>query len=306
MRRSVCVMFLVLATTTVAAEELTVGMIMSAKRAGADANGLIKMIGDPAYTVVKVSPAELETLRAAGVAPEVIAAIQARMPVPTPAPMRPDDPRLTDVVRLVRSGLSEAIVVKQVETSKQVFDLTVNDLVYLKESGVPDPVIQALLATKSRPVAPVAAPAAGGVVAAPAPAPTVVAPVPVPAAAAAPVVSMPDVVLDDLVLTQPAFLKKSRPGRISLKGDEFSWTDGVDAKESFHFKLATVERVWLTCQASGTDKTCYQINIQITKGARYCFQDLKREPGSNESVHKLEEQVRARFPNVPLGNPELN
>ena len=86
MRRGVVVLVLVLAAVTVTAEELTVGMILSAQRAGADANGLVRLINDPAYTTIKISQTDLEALKAAGVPQEAIAALQARMPAPTPAP----------------------------------------------------------------------------------------------------------------------------------------------------------------------------------------------------------------------------
>jgi hypothetical protein len=297
MRRFIVTVILLLAGFAVTAEELTVGMILSAKRAGADANGLIKMINDPAYTVVKVSPAEVESLRAAGVAQEVLATLQARMPVPTPAPAQPDDPRLVDIVRLVRSGLSEDIIVEQIHTSKQVHDLSVNDLLYLKESSVPDAVIKALLATKGKPVAPVAAPV---------PAPAVVAAVPLPAAVAPAAAPVEDVVLENMLLVQTTYLKKNRPGRVSLKGGEVSWVDGVDAKESFSFKLAGVEKIWSTCHARGSDQICYQLNIQIAQGTCYRSQPLDRTTGSSESLHKLEQQIKARAPNAPFGPPELD
>ena len=292
MRRGVVVLFVVLLAATITAEELTVGMILSAKRAGADASGLVQMINDPAYTALKVTPADLETLKAAGVPAEAIAALQARMPVPTaaPAPARPDDARLTDVVRLVKSGLSETLIIDQIKSTSQSFDLSVNDLVYLKENAVSEPVIKELLASKAK--------ATGGTVA----------PVAATGAAATAAMAPPatEVTIENLVLVKPTFLKKNRPGRLLLKGDEVSWVDGVDPKESFTFKLSGVEKVWFTCQARGSDNFCFQLNIKIVKGARYRFQDLNRETGSNESVQKLEAQIRARFPNMPFGPPEVD
>jgi hypothetical protein len=292
MRRGALVLILVLVAAAVTAEELTVGMILSAHRAGADANGLVKMINDPAYTSLKVTPADLETLKAAGVPPEAIAALQARMPIPTPAPppSKPDDPRLIDIARLVKSGLSESLIVDQIKSNSQSFDLTVNDLVYLKENGVSEPIIKELLATKAKATAPAVAPvtAAGA------------------ANAAAATAQGKEVTLESLVLVKPTFLKKNRPGRLVLKGDDVAWVDGSDPRENFSFKLSGIEKVWFSCQARGTDNFCFQINIQIVKGARYRFQDLNRETGSNEAVQKLEEQIKSRSPNTPFGPPEVD
>lgn len=284
MRRLLVALVLLTATMAVA-EELTVGMILSAHRAGADAAGLVKLINDPVYTTMKVSAADLDTLKAGGVPSEAIAALQARMPVPTPAPApsKPDDPRLGDIVRLVKSGLSEAVIMDQIKGSSQPYELSVNDLVYLKENGVSEPVIKELLATKGKAgAAQVAvAPVGGG----------------------APL-DLKEVSVENVVLVKPTFLKKNRPGRIVMTKDSVQWIDGNDPVENVTFAAGGVEKVWLTCQARATQSFCYQINVQIVKGARYRFQDRNRETGSNEGVLKIEQLIKSRYPNAPFGPPE--
>jgi hypothetical protein len=285
MRRLLVALVLLTATMAVA-EELTVGMILSAHRAGADAAGLVKLINDPVYTTMKVSAADLDTLKAGGIPSEAIAALQARMPVPTPAPApsKPDDPRLGDIVRLVKSGLSEAVIMDQIKGSSQPYELSVNDLVYLKENGVSEPVIKELLATKGKAgTAPVAvAPTGGG-----APA------------------DLKEVSVEGVVLVKPTFLKKNRPGRIVMLKDSIQWIDGNDPVENVTFNASGIEKVWLSCQARTTENFCYQINIQIVKGARYRFQDRNRETGSNEGVLKLEQLIKSRYPTAPFGPQDV-
>ncbi len=289
MKRIVLVMFVLLAATALMAEDLTVGMVLSAHRAGADANGLVKMINDPVYTVIKITPADIETLKAAGVPQEAIAALEARMSAPAPAVANPDDRRLFDIVRLAKSGLSETLIVDTIKASNETYDLSANDLVYLKENGVNDVIIEALLTTKSKAVTPTA--------------------MGVPAAAAVAVPAdqnMEDVVVEDLVLAQQGFLKKDRKGRIVVKPDEIDWIDSRKPDENFSFQPAGIEKVWLTSRVNGTTYFPYQVNIQISKGARYRFQDLNKETGSNGAVQKLFDVIKARFPNILVGEPEIN
>lgn len=288
MKRIVLVMFVLLTATAVMAEDLTVGMVLSAHRAGADANGLVKMINDPIYTVIKITPADIETLKAAGVPQEAIIALQARMPAPTPAMAGPDDKHLVDIVRLAKSGLSEALIVDTIKTSNETYDLSANDLVYLKENGVNDVIIEALLATKSRAVTPAAAGA------------------PAAAAMAVPAAQNMEDVVEDLVLARQGPLKKDRKGRIVVKPDEIDWIDSGKADENFSFKPAGIEKVWLTSRVNGSTFFPYQVNIKIAKGARYRFQDLNKETGSNGAVQKLFDVIKARFPSILIGEPEIN
>ena len=142
---------------------------------------------------------DLVTLRDAGVSEKVITAVWARVPAPapTPLPLVPDDARLVDLVRLIKSGISESIVAEQVRQAGQPYDLSVNDLIYLKQNGVMETTIGALMATRAG---------------APAPEP--------PAASLAPE-ALP---FDDLIM-KTSLMKKNRPGRLVLHGDSLAWTD---------------------------------------------------------------------------------
>ena len=81
--------------------------------------------------------------------------------------------------------------------------------------------------------------------------------------------------------------------------------DGVDPRENFTFQLNGLEKVWLTCQARTPENFCYQANFQIVKGARYRFQDVSRDAGSNAAVLKLKDALRTYYPDLPYGPPEV-
>lgn len=269
---------LVLAMAAAGAEELTVNSILIAHRAGATADGIIGVVTNPANGIT-VTAGDLAALRAAGVPATVIAAIEARIaaPTPPPIPLQPDDPRLVDLVRLIQSGISESIIAEQVRTSDPAFNLSVTDLLYLKQNGVLESIIGALMAARAGAPAVAEAPAAH--------------------------VALEALSFDDLIL-KTTFMKKNRPGRLVMQGDSLAWTDGDDPERNFEFKTTGLEKVWFTCQARTPESFCYQINFQIVKGARYRFQDRNRESGSNAAVLKVMDGLRTRFPMVAYASPE--
>ena len=270
---------LVLAGAPAHAEVLTVTSIVTAQKAGAPNDGIVAMVNDPANTV-GMSAGDLVTLRDAGVSEVVIAAVWARVPAPTaaPEPAVPDDARLVDLVRLIKSGISESIVAEQVRQAERPYDLTVNDLIYLKQNGVVESTITALMATRT------GAPAVPQV--------------------SAGRLAPESLTFDDLVMKTSA-MKKNRPGRLVMQGDSLAWTDGNDPEHNFAFKTSGLAKVWFTCQARTPENFCYQINFQIVKGARYKFQDFNRESGSNAAVLRVMDALRTYFPQVAYGAPEI-
>jgi hypothetical protein len=271
---------LTLATATAGAEEVTVNSILIAHRAGATAGGIIAVVSNPANTIA-MTAGDLVTLRAAGVPETVITAIDARVVAlpPQPITLQPDDPRLVDLVRLVKSGMSESIIAEQVRQSDPAFNLSVADLLYLKQNGVLESIIGALMATRT------ATQAAPGI-------------------AAAAMAGPQELVFDDLVLVKSMSLTKNRSGRLVMRGDLLAWVDGGDPKKNFEFQIPGLEKVWFTCQARTPENFCYQINLQIVKGARYRFRDVNQESGSNASVIKVMDALRKYFPQIAFGPPD--
>jgi hypothetical protein len=267
---------LALSAVPASAEVLTVNSILTAQNAGAPTDGIIAMVNDPTNSV-DMSAGDLVTLRDAGVPENVIAAVWARVPAPapTPVPIEPDDARLVDLVRLIKSGISESIVAEQVRQAGQPYNLSVNDLIYLKQSGVTETTIGALMAMRAAARAP-ESPAVG--------------------------LAPEALSFDDLVI-KTSFMRKNRPGRLVMQGDSLVWTDGSDPEKNFEFKITGLEKVWLTCQARTPENFCYQINFQIVKGARYQFQDRNRETGSNAAVLEVMDALRAYFPQIAYGSP---
>jgi len=270
------VALLAFAPVATKAEELTVHSILAAQQSGASADGIRTMVQNPSNTIA-LTAGDLVTLRDAGVPETVLTAIWVRIPAPTPAPasVQPDDARLVDLVRMIQSGLSEAIMAEQVKQSGQTYTLSVNDLLYLKQNGVQELTIAALMATHS------GAPSAQASVA-------------------------EDLVFEDLVLVTPTFFKKDRAGRLVMQGSTLSWVDQDNPSENFTFQITGLEKVWYTCDARSSGNFCYQINFKIVKGDRYRFRDAGRDSGSNAAVLKVMEALRTNFPRLTFATPSVN
>ena len=273
MTRTIGVAALLLLALTAFAEQLDVNTILAKQKAGATADALLALVNDPTNTVA-VKSEDIAALRSGGVPENVIAAIQQKVapalvpaPAPAPAPAQPDDARLADVVKIVKSGISEPLIAEQIKQSGLTYKLSMNDMLYLKQNGVQDSVISALLATKEKASAPPA-----------------------------------ETMFNELLLVRGfGPVHRDRPGRLVLKGETFSWIDGSDPKENFDFKVSGLEKIWFTCQAQTAGDVCYQINFQIVKGPRYSFADVSRATGSNATVKSIMETLRANFPRAPFG-----
>jgi hypothetical protein len=234
------------------AEELTANSILAAQQSGAPADGIVAMVNNPANTIA-MTAGDLVTLRNAGVPESVIAAIWARLPAPAPASLQPDDARLVDLVRLIKSGMSGSLITEQVRQSGREYNLSVNDLLYLKQNGAQESTIAALMATRA-------------------------------GAPATPTVAPSELVFDDLVFMRPTFLKKNRVGRLVLHDDTLRWEDRRNSKYNFSFQIAGLEKVWLRCDARSSGNFCYQINFKIVKGDSYQFRDSHLDSGSNAAA----------------------
>ncbi len=264
----------VFVAAVVCADTLTISQVLTAFRAGAPAENIIKLINQ-AEAVAPVSAADVATLRAAGVPESVISAMMARAPLPatTPGAAKPDDPRLVDVVRLVKAGLSESLVAEQVKHSTERYQMTVNDLVYLKENQVPEAIIAALLASTAPPT--------------PTPTPNTP-PTPTP---------IQDLQFKPMQLIAGA-LRKNSQGMVAVKAERVEWYDDQHPDRNLSLLATGLQTVWLTCKPRPQGNYCFEVGIQVYKGDSYRFRDANWQTGSNENVLALYNALKARFPQV--------
>ncbi len=258
-----------------AAEQITVDKVIAAHQFGAPAEGIIAQINDPANTVAPLEPADLARLQAAGVPEAVVNALVARAPKPSP-PAQPDNPALVDLVRLVKSGLSEKIIADQIRQGGVDQKPSVNDLIYLKENGIQEVIIVALME----------APLKKDVV--------------LPARQGAAAAASGEVVFEGLVFRQGGVFRKNPTGKLVLSGDRLAWRDAADASRNFELFLKGVKQLTVTCVARESGNFCYQLTFDFTKGDDYEFEDAQKDVGGNENLMRLLDVVKERFPSLPI------
>jgi outer membrane lipoprotein SlyB len=67
---------------------------------------------------------------------------------------------LAEVAQMAQQGISDAVIISQIRATRSVYNLTPNDIAWLKSQNVSDPVVMEMQATASR-VVPVAGPVYG-------------------------------------------------------------------------------------------------------------------------------------------------
>jgi hypothetical protein len=290
MRGVLVVVALACATAVMAVEGLTVGEVIAAHRAGAPVEGILRLVRE-APDVAVLAARDLDRLKAAGVPDVVIQAIVARhapaTPTPTPAESKPDDARLEDVVRLVRAGLSERLVCEQIRQSGRHDRPTANDLVYLKDHGVPETVIAAVMESGAIPT-PTAVPAS------PPTALSMATPTPLPTAA--PVVAL---VFEPLVRLTGTF-RKAQAGRLVLTGESLEWSDATDAARVERTASASLKAVWLATARPSQGPLLVELRVRTSTGEDLTFRDVDWSAGGSARIGALYHAIRERFPEAML------
>src|SRR5215813_227927 len=93
-------------------------------------------------------------------------------PAPAASPAPSVSPAAADVVRMAEAGTSEDVLVAYVKNSASHFDLSADQILYLRDVGLTSPVITAMLTRDSElKTQPQSAPVPAPAVQAPAPAP---------------------------------------------------------------------------------------------------------------------------------------
>ncbi len=140
---------------------------------------LVALVAGPAlaYRVAAASPAPTVAATERGTAPAIGTTVSTNLPPTKVIPPEPVNlPReLAEVARLTESGVDQNVVLLYVQQSAKGYPVSADQLIYLRDLGVSEPVLQALVEHSSTPTAPVlpgtaAAPTPAGEGQAPSPA----------------------------------------------------------------------------------------------------------------------------------------
>lgn len=212
------------------------------------------------------------------VALPVLAQTTPQAPEQQAAPqITPSDPRLQQIVQLVRSGLSESLIAESIQKETVPYNLTPQDLLYLKENRVPESIIAALLAVE--------APASPG--------PGRQVPQPQPAAVAG------ENSVEGLVL-RTGRLRRNRPGTLVFVGDKIEWRDATDASLNAEIFPAGIRKIELKCRTAAGAPFCFELEIDIARGDSFRFEDANKDTGGNLNILALRDAFKARYPRIPI------
>ncbi len=196
---------------------------------------------------------------------------------PAPPAITPTDPRLQQIVQLVQAGLSESLIAESIQKEKVPYNLTPQDLLYLKENRVPESIIAALLAVEAP-----TSPGPGRQVAS------------TPAAEAE-----KEHAIDGLVL-RTGSLRRNRPGSLVFSGDKIEWRDARDATLNVEIFPSGIKKVELTCRTAAGQSFCYELEIDITRGDSFKFEDVNKDSGGNRNLLALRDAFKEQYPRIPI------
>jgi hypothetical protein len=195
---------------------------------------------------------------------------------PTPTPSLVDN-----LITLWRANLSEDFLKKYIFSAEIAKDLSAEDIVKLRNAGLPESLISAVSERKQ-------------VVATPAPA---VAAVATPAPSPTPAMS---VRWEGLARRNSGIvLLKSRwdSGVLEFKDETLRWTDARDASKNVLLTARQMTEQQLTCLKKPGGNECFEWVVR-TKGQDYRFRDIAWERGDNAKVAELFTYFRSRYPNL--------
>jgi len=249
--------------TPAAPASLTAQQVLDAHQAGVSAQGLMNMItANP--TIIPATDAELLALAQAGVPPAVVDAFRAPLTSPPSAAPVPTDARLMDILKMVRSGLSEDLIIRQIVASDQPYKLSAEDLIYLKNNQVPDPILSALISSGAGSAA---------------------------KAAAQPATFGP-------LFWMKGFPRKDATGTLDYKEGRLIWLDDKKMDRNFSLEITSIKTAWLECSPRPQGNFCYALGLGQFNGDRFEFRDFSWEGGGNTQILNLFETLKKAYPQI--------
>ena len=200
-------------------------------------------------------------------------------PAATPAladapPGSPLSPSAREILRLKDAGYSEDFLLNKVRNENASYRLSVDDLIALRQAGLSETVIDAMLRSGSA-----AQPAA--------------------AASAQPVARHAE--FDGLVRQKRGLLgvggsKNKAVGKLVIDAERVNWYQMIDAEDNFSMTEKNVKEMWLNCAPRAGENLCLELCFKTYSGDEWCFRDTGWGNGDNRQVTAVFEYFQRAFP----------
>lgn len=232
----------------------------------------------------------------------VSGSLLAQQPAPTPtygaAPadqgmppaVTPTPTLVENLIKLWKANLSEDFLKKYIDSADIRRDLSAEDIVRLRNAGIPENLISAV--TEHRPGGAAAGVAAAPMAGAPMPAPTFT----------------PTAILPPATTARWEGLARRNGGVVILKGrwdpgvlefkeDALRWTDGRDAKKNVLLTAKQITEQQLTCLKKAGGNECFEWVVK-SKGQEYRFRDIAWEQSEDDKVQEIYKFMQALYPSL--------
>lgn len=206
-------------------------------------------------------------------------------PTPTPTPSL-----VENIIKLWKANLSEDFLKKYITGSGLAQDLSAEDIVKLRNAGLPENLISTVSDRRYAAAGmPASAPGAPGA--------TAGAPAAVPAPPPAPVPANTARWEGLTKRNSGVVIFKSRwdPGVLEFKEDTLRWTDGRDAKKNVLLTAKQITEQQLTCLKKAGGNECFEWVVK-SKNEEYRFRDISWEQGENAKAEEVFRFMKTLFP----------
>ncbi len=197
-------------------------------------------------------------------------------------------PAVEEVISLYNAKFSEDFIKRKIKGDGTVYNLSVPDLLRLKEAGIPESLVDAMLATKK--VQP--APAEGQA--------TTAAATPAAAPALLPGQSRLPKEWEGLVRKSSGAVlgigNRWENGALLLENDQFKWITSEGTDRNALVPVASLKEQFLVCEKK-PQGDCFEWGVKA-KDAEYRFRDILWKTGPTPKARAIYEYMKVAYPNL--------
>ena len=193
-----------------------------------------------------------------------------------------------EVIKLWKANLSEDFIKKQIENGTVVYNLGADEIIRLRDAGVPEGLINVMLATRSSEQQAVPPP--------PPPPPYVAQPAAPPPGMAA----VANRKWEGMVRrNKGVVLFKSRwdVGVLEFKEESIRWVDSKDPSKNLLVPARQVTEQFLSCLKKAGGNECFEWGFK-TKDGEYRFRDVSWQQGEDVKVMEIFDFFKAVYPSL--------
>ncbi len=205
------------------------------------------------------------------------AAIDTATAVSPPAgtAVSPLSPAAREILRLKDAGYSEDFLLNKVRNENGNYRLSIDDLIALRQAGLSEPLIDAMLHSGPGGAASVAA------------------------VSTQPVARHAE--FDGLVRQRRGILgvggsKNKAVGKLVIDGERVNWYQMTNEDDNFSMTEKNIKEMWMNCAPRAGENLCLELSFRTYSGDEWSFRDTGWENGDNRQVTAVFDYFQRAFP----------